>query len=250
MAAWTHSKYWNAQKYQEYRKYVSDHAENYEGTTDDCADISMSLLLDFAATNGLPLTFYDNDGVRYISKATGQVGGTRFRGHTNKTWDNKDEYIKAVKDRIGSKSLFSQNMEPNPNGPEPGDLMISRDHTALVYRVTPAGMIHPLAQKFRPPTSKDMSLIPLFPGDAQATRERNQTEYFRIQPDPYGPIVSPDVHFDYLNHRGSHKPEAELILYASGPAMKKDGFQFKKYRRHVLDNWADWDGKGEPPASH
>jgi len=250
MAAWTHSKNWSPQKYLEYRKFVSNKAEDLEGTTDDCADISMSLLLDFAADNELPVTFYDNAGVRYISKATGQVGGTRLTGHRNLTWKNKTEYTKAVKDRIGSKSLFTQNMEPNPNGPEPGDLMISRDHTALVYRVTPAGMVHPLASKFRPSTSKDVSLIPLFPGDVQATHERSQTQYFRTEPEPYGPIVSQDLHFDYLNHRGSHKPEAELIMYASGPAMKKDGFQFKKYRRHVLDNWNDWDGKGDPPASH
>jgi hypothetical protein len=215
----------------------------------------LSLLVVFAAACGLPLTFYDNDGVRYISKATGQIGGTRFTGHKHSlgryySWDDKDGYKAALRARIGAKSLYSQNLEPNPNGPQTGDLMTSRDHAALVYRVTPPGLVHPLANQFRPPTSKDARLIPLFPGDAQATRERNQTKYFRVEPEPYGPVASLDVHFDYLNHRGEHKPAAELIMYASGPAMKKDGFQFKKYRPHVLDNWTDWDGTGDPPVSH
>jgi hypothetical protein len=69
MAAWKHYKFWTDHLYDAlYRKYVMDNAAKYEGYTEDCADLSLFLLIDFAAENGLPLTFYDNAGVRYISR--------------------------------------------------------------------------------------------------------------------------------------------------------------------------------------
>jgi hypothetical protein len=49
-----------------------NNATNYEGDTRDCADLSVLLIIEFAAESGLPLTFYDNAGVRYISKAERQ----------------------------------------------------------------------------------------------------------------------------------------------------------------------------------
>jgi hypothetical protein len=39
----------------------------------DCADMSLILLIEFAAGSGLPVTFWDNKEVRYISKATRQT---------------------------------------------------------------------------------------------------------------------------------------------------------------------------------
>jgi hypothetical protein len=64
VAAWKHYAYWTEHVYDaKYRKYVMHHAARYEGDTNDCADLSLILLIEFAAANGLPLTFSDNAGV-------------------------------------------------------------------------------------------------------------------------------------------------------------------------------------------
>jgi hypothetical protein len=48
MAAWKHFQFWTDRLYEvEYRKFVMDNAAHFEGRTEDCADISMLLLIEF-----------------------------------------------------------------------------------------------------------------------------------------------------------------------------------------------------------
>jgi hypothetical protein len=50
MAAWRHWAYWGPATYPAYRKYVTEWAPRYRGRTDlDCADMSLTLLIEFAA---------------------------------------------------------------------------------------------------------------------------------------------------------------------------------------------------------
>lgn len=191
----------------------------------------MVLMIEFAAANGLPVTFWDNDMVRYVSKGTRQTPESKKVLGT-KTWSNKAEYIKAVTHRVGAKSLVIQNSVPNPGGPEPGDLMAKVDHAALILNVYPLGRDHPRAA--------DKS-IPIFPGHDRAVHERSQTEYFREAES------KPDTHIDYLNHRGYGKEKAEIIYFASATEMRQQGFQFLMYAPGVMDNWMDWSGVGDPP---
>lgn len=136
--------------------------------------------------------------------------------------------------RLNARSIFDSNTVVNPRGPEPGDLMCNQDHTALVFKSYPAGLAHPLA---------NTKSIPMFPGPAKARIQLDQTEYFRE--DPRKP--NSNMHFDYLNHRGEGKEAAELLYFADASKMRSDGFEFRQYQRHVMDNWADWNGQGDPP---
>ena len=77
--------------------------------------------MEFAAEEGLPVTFWDNDEVRYPSKGTRQTP-TSSRVLRTKSWDDKGEYLDAVRARIGAKSLVEHNTVVNPRGPEPCDL--------------------------------------------------------------------------------------------------------------------------------
>ena len=79
MAAWVHKYGWNIDVYYRYRKYVMANGAGYEGSDRDCADVAMSLLIDFAASLNLCLTFRDATGGTYISKATGLIA--RFPSH-------------------------------------------------------------------------------------------------------------------------------------------------------------------------
>src|SRR6266536_700725 len=97
MAAWLHRAYWGHSTYPAYRKYVTQWAPSYRGRRDlDCADISLTLLIEFAAANGLPVTLRSDDGTRFISKATRQTPTAYLSQHKTYSWSNKDEYQLAV----------------------------------------------------------------------------------------------------------------------------------------------------------
>jgi hypothetical protein len=234
MAAWRHVSYWNEGVYGRYRTYVTYRALQFRGRTDlDCADMSIILLIEFAALHTLPLTFWDNNQVRYISKAKRQTpkDSRLLRSYS---WKSTAEYIRAVRNRVGASALLRQNTVPNSRGPQPGDLMASGDHTALIYAVYPPTVEHPRAADRR---------IPIFPGRVQAAKETFQTEYFRSGETEAVPVV----HFDYLNHRGEGKEAAELMYFASADAMRREGFQYRMYKPGVTDNWREWNGDADPP---
>jgi hypothetical protein len=238
MAAWKHWAYWTATTYPAYRKYVGVNAPAYRGRQDlDCADMSLTLLIEFAAANGLPVTLTSDDGTRFISKGTRQTPTSYLSVHSTYKWKDKDEFLRAVINRLNAKSVFSRNTTINRAGPEPGDLMCKTDHVALVYKTYPPGVDHPQASDTR---------VPIFPGPQVASRQLNQTEYFRADHSE----VNPTVHFDYLNHRGEGTPvkqKAELIYFADAMDIQKAGFEFRLYNAAVLDNWTDWNGEGDPP---
>lgn len=258
MAAWNHSsaKDWGAFEVNDgYRQYVTAQVPGFRGRHEDCADLSMMLLIDYAAANGLAVTFEDNAGRRYISKAEGVVlqwaAGSFILATTIAKWSTKEEFTKIVQRRIGVEALWNRNTLINVIGPQPGDLMLiyksniiyaSRHHAALVYRVYVAGEVHP---------KRNEKSIPDFPGADEAEEQTNQTEYFRGTVDEDGITLTrnadKDVHFDYLNSRSHNKRNAELIYFANKRQMVDEGFQFRVYGPQVQDDWFDWDGQGAPP---
>src|ERR1700689_3719394 len=97
-------------------------------------------------------------------------------------------YVKAVKRRIGAESLVKRNMEVNPGGPEVGDMMLSEEHAAIVFRVYPRRAAHPFASTFAG-NATAKNAIPRFPGDLQARKEVDKTQYFRDDSPPLGPAL-------------------------------------------------------------
>jgi hypothetical protein len=224
--------------YAEYRKYVERTAPSMKSRIEDCADLCMTLLIDFASANGLSLTFTDGDGVRYLSLLKWQIPCISMFGRVL-TWEDTEGYKKAVLDRLNAASLYTRNTKVNPSGPQTGDLMMTKGHAALVFNTYPAGRPHPFASR--------TAWIPMLPNKEEAAKQLHQTEYFRDDPNqPNG-----HSHIDYLNHRGQGKPpkvEAELIYYADAVAMQQNfGFEYRMYNEKVLDNWNDWDALGIPP---
>ena len=254
MAAWNHTRYWNESLYRQYRLFVKQKAPLYKSRTDDCADLSMRLLIDFASERGLPLTFTDNAGYLYISKGTREVRSTGFgippkeyirtgvlppRPLFQKSWNDKKSYTEAVLRRIGSKALFEENTVWNMHGPEEGDLLSKSDHTAIVFNVFKPGQIHP---------KWDDQKVLDFPGNDTAARQLNVLEYFRDVESRRQSLIGSTIHFDYLNHRGWGKEQAELIYYANvwDPDFKE--FEFRKFAPRVIQNWEHWNGYDAPPG--
>jgi hypothetical protein len=275
MPAWQHTKLWSdSGMYQNYRQYVKKTVPNaptgvFEGAHEDCADLSIRLLIDFAEQSGLPVTFRDVSGWRYISKAERAYGppdsnidlghpqtmiqsfktGDREADGTLVPWFTKGDFTKMVMENIQTKSLWELNTTENPSGPDPGDLMMRYGgihryhHTALVLDVYAPYATHP---QWNNPH------IPDFPGADAAEKQKNVTRYFMGTKDKDGRTAyrTPDMwwHFDYLNSRGDAKRNAELIYFANESQLRDDDFEFRVYSDSVIDNWNDWDGRGVPPS--
>lgn len=248
MAAWLHTSSWNDQTYAAYRKFVRGKGSEYKGHRADCADLCKIVLIDFAALNGLPLTFIDGAGRWY--KSPGRHASESLKGlasdiiHWRDTaqWTNKEEYIQAVS-AVSADALFKHNTEAYPDWPDSGDLMIKSDHAALV-----------LARHEVPKSRPDD--VPLFPGSDEAVKQVDVTLYYRCDPDRRQKILSQQHlseeylkasdcgssekgYVDYLNHRGNGKESAELIYNANVDQMLKDGFQFRKWAAFVLRSWTE-----------
>jgi hypothetical protein len=231
-----------------YRKFAQTSAPSLKGRKEDCADLSIMVLINFAQSNALPLSFYDVDDWLYASKANSPIGPFRKFGLP---WFTKENYTRIVQQNIQTKSLYQRNTVINVAGPQIGDLMMRyttflgitrKHHTALVFAVYPPGKPHP--------RENDKSL-PSFPGDDAAMAQFNVIEYFKGTVDSDGKTAhrrpDKDIHFDYLNSRGDDKRNSELIYYVNAAQLRDDGFEFRQYSPDVLDNWSDWDGAGLPP---
>jgi hypothetical protein len=224
MPAWPHTRSWNDCFYRKYRAYVHCQATRLKGRTEDCADLSVSLLVNFASEHGLPVNLRSDLGITYVSKGSHQIPEQAYR---TLSWSTKEEFYGAVKRRIDASSLYYHNTIVNPRGPEPGDLLLNAGHAALIFAVYAPGVPHPKRGKG----------IPAYPGDEEAARQLHQLEYMRETGD--GKVT----HMDYLNHRGAGKPVkqgAELIYFADARKLSLEKrLEFRMYSRQVLK---DWDG--------
>ena len=229
MPAWEHRNRWYSGNYYEaYREYVAVNAPRLPyhpaHKKEDCADLSMLLLIEFAARHFLTIELQDNDGRRYNSQEDGS-GSLK--------WWNWWEFYEAVKQRIGARSLFMKNTVPAGNTgttPRPGDLLLNATHCALVWAVYPPGVSHPRIHD---------SKLSNFPGHEAALEDFNRQEYFKGTTLPYPSDVTAhrapdsDVHFDYLNSRGNAKRNAELIYFANARQAVEAGFSFREYAPQV-----------------
>src|SRR5437016_851437 len=91
MAAWVHQYGWDADTYYRYRKHVMAKAKSYEKSDKDCADLSIMLLIEFAADHSLCVTFQDAKHGVYISKAKGLIrylNSGKYELDDDITWDS------------------------------------------------------------------------------------------------------------------------------------------------------------------
>jgi hypothetical protein len=232
MAAWKHTTCWSPRLIKDYRRYVQSEAPSLKGRLEDCADLSMLLIVDFAEIYGLPLTFYGNDAMVYKSSGSGvslmfdRVPLSFVHIGSTPQWNSKEEYYLALKQKIGANALWRQNTERNPGGPEPGDLLLGRGHAGLIFAVYYCCQRHP--------RSFDRSII-VYPGPTIAKTQFNVLEYFRDDDGPNGPTKT-GTRFDYLNHRGGGKEKAELIYYANAKDPDFDPYEFRIFTPSVFQD--------------
>ena len=110
MAAWRHYSTWTEKTYESYRSYVGRMAPSKRGEKDDCADLSLDLMIDFASSNGLPLNFWDASGTVYASMALCPFDSDN-KPRVTETYRIPDQFKLIVKKYIQTKSLYLYNTE-------------------------------------------------------------------------------------------------------------------------------------------
>lgn len=264
MPAWKSTNRWSESMYQQYRASTTTIAKGLGGTKGvDCADLTITPLVQFAAAHFLPVTFLNMEGVLLCSNADQpwDINGEKI----NRPWFSDTTFLDVVRDLINVKSLYKHNTIDRGDSPiKPGDLGMRYesifgktilDHAFLVFEVYPPTVPH---------RYEKTKTIPDFPGSDAAEKQQNVTEYFmgtrkvewslgeKIPDSAFGPTdyrhSDLSTHFDYLNSRGDNKRNAELIYYANAQQFTKNGFEFLMYAPRVLDNWDDWaNPKARPP---
>jgi hypothetical protein len=127
MAAWQHNHFWDSRMFEAYRKFVGVTAPTFRGEKEDCADLSITLLVKFAAANGLPVTFKDNDETRYISKATRQSPRTAAGRHRRQEGEDFGELSRAAPAEPPLNVLKAGSPGGSPY-PSPGEEMSHEAH--------------------------------------------------------------------------------------------------------------------------
>jgi RHS repeat-associated protein len=228
LAAWKHTSWWDDSWKKKYRDYVNMHAQDYLGRTEDCADLSMTLLIDFAAANGLPVTLRVDTGHLIISKSC--------------KWSNKDDFLEFVKRKIGSKALFDQNTGPALKEEEirAGDLIISTHHTALVVKAmkpgeSSFGQILSFDETTGGPVAYQQPFTQLW-DDAAAKAHPGQLQWI------YNPESTAGYRVDYLNHTGFWQPYARMKYNQLDSVLIADGYQFRFWHDIVFSNYKTWTG--------
>ena len=242
MPAWTQTASWTPGAYQEYRNYVRLMAPFYRWRREDCADLAMIIMINFAASRGLPLTF--TDAYRGIYPSIGKEA--LFSNNVSRWfpefyhWRTKEEFTEGVMKGLGVKALWKYNTTVNWFGPMPGDLLMKftegrYHHVALIFETYAPGQPHP--------KQNDLSVRD-YPGDDLAEEQYSVTEYFRgtLKDDEttLSRLPDNDIHFDYLNPRGHKKPLAELIYFANARQFQKAGFEFRRYSPNALTGDDYW----------
>ena len=120
--AWKHSKSeWNYWDHIEFRRWIRFNHRRYVGQRIDCADLAVTLLVDFASRFGLPVHIHAKER-RFDSRSTFYRNPVLFR--------------EALKDTITARKIWELNSYRKgyvfKGWPaEIGDLMMSKSHTRI-----------------------------------------------------------------------------------------------------------------------
>jgi hypothetical protein len=231
LAAWKHTNWWNDRWKKKYRQFVASKAKQYMGRPEDCADLTMLVLIDFAEKNGLFLTFWRNDGCIYISKSC--------------KFGNAKSFKDTVFDKVGSHALFNTEGKSYNTGPNkkiedvlPGDVYVQEGHARLVVHVAQPDALSTGQTRYK---KKDGTQYVGAKKGIWSWNKKSAEE----NPDHlewiYDERSTEGYRIDYLNHYGSSRPKAEMQynrLYSDFP----EGGVFRAWGEDVFRNYENWDG--------
>ena len=111
---WESKNKWNADYEEQYSNYISPKITQYEKNNElfTCEDLALSLLIDFASENSLPVIIKNSRGI-YNSN--------------DKKYDNPADYKKKVLSTTAAGHLLKNTIDINKGDVKPGDIVLMDD---------------------------------------------------------------------------------------------------------------------------
>jgi RHS repeat-associated protein len=135
-SAWSVKRDWNETDTEKFAEFAQQRLKDYEGENIDCADLSLSVLIDYASANGLPLDISTADGKTFDSNSD----------KYNSVDDYKNGYsVNGKKEggvlpNVGAKDISSNTQIIDKKEAQSGDMIIltaPADHIANYSQITP-----------------------------------------------------------------------------------------------------------------
>jgi hypothetical protein len=184
-------------------------------------------LIDFAAQNGLPVTFWNHDGKIFVSKSC--------------KWGSKDQFFARLKGKNGvhSNEIFDKNTTSDlADGQiQAGDVGTMHGHALLVVRAMKDGELSG-GQMIN---SNEMVMAK--PGIIEWNKD-----WAYAHPEAhefiYNSTSTSGIRVDYLNHtgEGQRTQTAEIKYNRLLSELKNDGLHFRSWMSGVFSNYKTWDG--------
>jgi len=120
-SAWSVTREWNDNDQKGFADFASQRLKSYEGKNIDCADLALSVIIDYASENGLPLEISTANGTTFDSNSDSYNSVDEFKnGYTN---DNGVD-VSGVLPSVGSKDIPTNTFELSKSVVQPGDMTI------------------------------------------------------------------------------------------------------------------------------
>lgn len=128
LEAWEVTKEWDEEHIQGYYDYAKDYIANYDKKI-DCADLALTVLINYASENGLPvdLKYYDKGWKSYSSSSD--------------EFTSKDGFLKFITLNLGALNVIDNSSPISLSSAKSGDLIMSKwdasgGHTRVIYEIS------------------------------------------------------------------------------------------------------------------
>ncbi|VBB44335.1 hypothetical protein TRIP_D250064 [uncultured Paludibacter sp.] len=120
-SAWSVKRDWNESDVKNFATYSEQKLKEYEGQDIDCADLSLSVLIDYASENGLALQISNANGDTFDSNSDNYNSVSEYKnGYKNDDGNRVDGVLPNVQARDISTNTFTI----NKTDVQPGDMII------------------------------------------------------------------------------------------------------------------------------
>lgn len=141
-SAWSVTRNWNESDSKNFADYAGNRLKDYVGKNIDCANLALSVLIDYASENGLPLQLSKADGTTFDSNSDKYNSVDDYKSGYSVSKDKKEG---GVLPNIQAVDIASNSFEVNKTNAQAGDMMIltlPHDHIVNISQTNPTRLTY------------------------------------------------------------------------------------------------------------
>ena len=136
-SAWSVTRNWSETDLNNFASYAGNRLKEYEGKNIDCANLALSVLIDYASENGLPLKLSKADGTTFDSNSDKFNSVDDYKNGYNVGKGQKEG---GVLPNIQAVDIASNSFEVSKSNAQTGDMIIltkPHDHIVNISQTNP-----------------------------------------------------------------------------------------------------------------